>query len=323
MAKPRGVDAKLNRLWALRREPAAAGDVAELRQALSDRSSVVVEAAASIVGDRGLSELADDLAAAFDRFMVDPIETDPKCRAKNALVDALNKIDYPRDDVFLRGLHHTQEHGPPGQDDPAAPLRGRSALGLARISHPGAVLLFVELFFDPARAVRVAAAQALGETRSPTAIPLLRFKARKGDKDAEVTGACLAALMASDADGSLPFVAAFLGNNDEVVQGDAALALGESRRPDALEILIGHWPRARDDAFAEVLLLAIAMTRLPAALDFLLDILSTGNQGAAAATLSDLFIHRHNEAVKARIAAVVADKGDAALVRRFHKKFGE
>src|SRR5258706_1143631 len=124
MAKSRGIDAKLNRLRALRREPATDAHVAELRQALGDASNLVAEAAASIVGERAVSELSADLVAAFDRFMMDPIETDPRCRAKIAIALALNKIDYQHEDVFLRGISHFQEAGRPGEDDPAAQLRG-------------------------------------------------------------------------------------------------------------------------------------------------------------------------------------------------------
>src|SRR5262245_27761520 len=98
MAKARGVDAKLSRLRELRREPVADGHIAELRQALGDASSLVAEAAASTVGERDLSDLTADLVAAFDRFMIEPIDTDPRCRAKIAIVEALNKVDYQRDD---------------------------------------------------------------------------------------------------------------------------------------------------------------------------------------------------------------------------------
>jgi HEAT repeat protein len=322
MPKPRGVDSKLDRLRALRRESAADGHVAELRQALEGAWNLVAEAAASIAGERGLSDLAADLVAAFDRFMIDPIETDPRCRAKIAIVEALNKIDDQHEGVFLRGLRHFQEAGRPNEDDPAAPLRGHSALGLARIRYPGVVLLLVDLFFDSAVAARVAAAQALGDLGSPAAIPLLRFKALHGDKSSDVTGACLSALMSADPEESLSFVAQFLSGRGDAIQADAALALGESRRPDALDILIGHWPNAHA-SFAEVLLLAIAMTRLPAALDFLLGILTKGKRSAALATLSALTIHRHNDAIKERIAAALAEKGDAALFEKFKKKFGE
>ncbi len=321
MAKVRGVEAKLNRLRELRRDAAADGLARELRTFLSDASNLVVEAAASLVGERGLSELAADLAAAFERLMFDPIETDPRCRAKNAIVEALNKIEYERDEVFLRGIGHFQEAGRPKEDDPAAPLRGHSALGLARIRPAGVALLLTDLFFDKAVAPRVAAAQAFGDTRSASAIPILRFKARIGDEAPQVTGACLSALMAAAPEESLAFVAGFLRHGDEAVQSDAALALGESRRADALDILIGRWPHARHEESSEVLLLAIALTRLPAALEFLIGVLANEKPDAVLAALSALTIHRHNDALKTRIRATLETRGDATLSERFRKKF--
>lgn len=322
MAKARGIDGRLVRLHALRREPAEAGHLAELRSALADASNLVVAEAATIVGERNLAQLASDLAAAFERFMIDPIETDPRCRAKIAIAEALNKVEYDKDDIFLRGIGHFQEAGRPGEDDPAAPLRGISAFGLVRNNHPGVILRLTDLLSDSAVAARVAAAQALGETRSPAAIPLLRFKAGLHDKSPEVNGACLSALMAADPQGSLAFVAKYLRSPDDALRDGAALALGESRRPDALELLLKHWPRVHDVAAAEVLLLAIALTRLPAALDFLLGILATATSAAAAPILSALTIHKHNATIKSRIAEVLTKTGDAAILERFQRKFG-
>src|SRR5262249_11365866 len=137
----------------------------------------------------------------------------------------------------------------------------------------------------------------------------------------EVTAECLTALMTADPQESLPFVAEFLDSPSEPVAEGAAFALAESRRPEALDILKGHWPKARRGPLQDAVLLAIAMTRLPAALDFLLDILAADNQAAARSALSALAIHRHNAAVKDRIAAVIAKKGVAALQESFKKKF--
>jgi HEAT repeat protein len=70
-----------------------------------------------------------------------------------------------------------------------------------------AVLLLADLLTDRTKTARVAAAQALGESRAPAAIPLLRFKARTGDREPEVTAECLSALMES-----VPFVKEFLAS---------------------------------------------------------------------------------------------------------------
>jgi HEAT repeat protein len=321
MAKPRGVDAKLKRLYALRGEAPAPEHLAELRQACADKSYLVVAEAAQIIAKRNLTDCATDLAAAFDRFMVDPQETDRDCRAKIAIVDALNHIEYEQEEVYLRAIRHFQrERKWDGtEEDPAAVLRGSAAFGLLRINYHDVVLFLVELLNDREEAARVAAVQALGESRLAQSIPLLRFKALVGDKEPSVTAECLSALMVADPKKSLPFVARFLRFPMEAIQEGAALALAESRLPEALEVLKEHY--ARNDPASEVNLLAIAITRLPAALEFLLGIVAGNDQAAALAALNALTIHRHNPALNERLAAIVGGNESSELKRRFKKKF--
>ena len=316
MAKARGTEAKLDRLRLLRRESPTPEIVTELRSSLADKSNIVVAEAAKIVGEQKIADLDAELVAAFDRLMIDPEETDPRCRAKIAIAEALNQIEHDQPDVFLRGLSHWQESGRPGEDDPAAPLRGISAFGLTRINHTGIVILLTDLLHDSALAPRVAAAQSLGETRSAAALPFLRYIARSsGSRD--IVEACLTGLMVAAPRDSLPFVAGFL--RGPYADG-AALALAESRLPEALKVLTDHWPTARGGEHGETLLLAIAMTRLPASIDFLIDLLAKDKESAPS-ILSALTIHRHNDAIRDRIAAVVAQHSDAAITKRFEAKF--
>jgi hypothetical protein len=116
-------------------------------------------------------------------------------------------------------------------------------------------------------------------------------------------------------------VGEFLDSPTESIAEGAALALAESRRPDAFERLKAHWPKVRPGSLQNVLLLAIAITRLPAALEFLLEVLAGDNRAVAEAALAALAIHRHNPAARDRIAAVIAKKGDAALRERFGREF--
>ena len=295
--------------------------LAELRDALGDKSNFVVGAAAEIVGERMLADLAPELEAAFQRFMIDPGESDKLCRAKIAIVDALNRIEYDGEDVFRTGLRHVQKEPRwGGSDDTAAPLRGNAAFALVRLNPRDLVLLLVDLLADPEKVARSAAARGLGAL---AAIPLLRFKARTGDPEPEVVVECLTALMTAAPQESLPFVGQFLGSSIEEIAEGAALALAESRRPEALDALKGHWSRVRPGSLQNVLLLAIAITRLPAAMDFLLEVLAKDNQTAALAALAALAIHKHNPAVRERIAAVVAQRGVAGLRERFAKEFRE
>jgi HEAT repeat protein len=322
MAKLRGMDAKLSRLRALRKEPPAPEHIAELRTALADKSNLVVAEAAEIVGSRLVRDLATELVAAFDRFMTNPAESDKLCKAKFAIIESLNKIEYEEETVFVRGIKHVQmEPRWGGAEDSAGELRGSSAFGLVRINYRDVVVLLADLLADSDKVARMAAAQALGATRSPSAIPLLRFKARLGDKEPEVIGECLTALMVAAPKDSLAFVAEFLHSPDEANFQAASFALAESRRPEALDLLTAFWPNARTASLREIVLLAISTTRLPTAVDFLVAIVDSDDQPAALAGLSALAIHRNNEAICERIAAVVSAKGNPALQDRFKKKF--
>jgi HEAT repeat protein len=322
MAKARSVDAKLTRLRALRTEPVSPALVEELRGLVADKSNFVVAEAAEIVGERMLADLAPDLAAAFPRFLVDPVETDKLCRAKIAITDALHKVEYDGEDLFRSALRHVQmEPRWGGSDDTAAPLRAAAAFALVRLNLRDLLLLLADLLADPEKVGRSAAAKALGASGSVAAIPLLRLKARIGDEEPEVVGECLTALVTADPAGSVAFVGEFLDSPSEPIAEAAALALAESRRADAFERLKAHWPKVRPGSLQNVLLLAIAITRLPAALEFLLEVLAGKDAAAAQAALTALAIHRHNPAAQERIAAVIAKKGDDALRERFGREF--
>jgi HEAT repeat protein len=324
MAKARGVEAKLARLRLLHDEAITPGFLDELHQALAVSSNLVVADAATIVGERALPELAQDLEAAFDRLMIEPEEHDKGCRGKIAIIEALNQLEHSQPRVFLAGINHFQEPiwGAPGQDR-AGPLRANCAFGLVRLNYPDVLLRLVELLTDSDKVARAGAARALGGTGSLAAIPLLRFKARTGDPEVEVTAECFSALLTLAPAESVPFVAEFLHDRSEPLQEAAALGLGESRRAEAFAALKDFWPQARHGSVQEAVLLGIAMLRLPATVDFLLDVLKDQDQSAARAALSALAIHRHNPGIKERIAAIVTAKGDPSLQQRFEKKFAE
>ena len=94
----------------------------------------------------------------------------------------------------------------------------------------------------------------------------------------------------------------------------------ESRRPAAFEHLKKRWAGGANDGLQDALLLAVAMLRLPSAIDFLLEILANADKNAAPAALGALAIHRHNPDVRSRVAAAIEGKGPA-LASLFEKKF--
>jgi HEAT repeat protein len=319
MAKLRGVEAKLARLRSIRKEPVAAAVIDELKTFLADPSNFVAADAAAIIGETHLKDLTPDLVAAFDRFMIDPEDTDKLCRAKIAIVAALNNLGYDQPEVYLRGVSHVQERSTyPEPHDSAGPLRADSALGLVRINYPNVVNILVDLLFDDEKVTRVACVQALEGSGSVAAVPLLRFKARAADKEPEVTCECFSALLKLDPE-SVPFVARFLHHGNEAIQEGAALALGETRRAGAFEVLRDFSGRLRLGPLQEAVLLAIAMLRVPAAVDYLLELVE--RKESAFAALSALAIHRHTDKIRERVAAAVAQTKNPSLQTRFEEKF--
>src|SRR5205814_751608 len=149
---------------------------------------------------------------------------------------------------------------------------------------------------------------------------LLRFKVRQGDQVPEIMGECFESLLTLAFVDSLPLVASFLHAGNEQVRQAAVFALAESRRPEASNLLKEYWPHAAP-ALQEAVLLAIAMFRLPAAVDFLIDIVAQKHPQSRAA-VSALAIQRHDAKITQRVAAAVA--GHSEPMRQwFAKKFGQ
>jgi hypothetical protein len=135
-APSRGFDNELATLEALALElraahAANADQVEHLRKTLAHRNNFLVSKAARLAGDLELAQLLPDILTAFDRFFIDPVKTDPKCWAKEALAKALVKFGHRSKGEYLRGMRHHQmepSFGPP--IDTAAALRGTCAHAL-------------------------------------------------------------------------------------------------------------------------------------------------------------------------------------------------
>jgi hypothetical protein len=70
--------------------------LAERFGALAGKSSHAAAKAAQIAGEFEISVLALDLVAAFERFMVNPVKSDPSCWAKAAIISATASTRAPR-----------------------------------------------------------------------------------------------------------------------------------------------------------------------------------------------------------------------------------
>jgi HEAT repeat protein len=316
------------RIAALRAAADAPGAEGALREALRDRSNHVVASAARLAAERHGSALVPDLEQSFARLLPLGSAGDKTCAAKNAIAHALLDLDAPADDVFLAGSRHFQ-HEPAlgGSVDAAAELRAACAIGLSRRVPAGAVLELVRLLADPEPVVRRAAARALGGCGRVEAEPLLRLKVAVGDAEPDVLGECFAALLASEPQRSLAFVAEFLVHADLELAAAAALALGASRLPGALEPL--SLPLAEgcaagfDPERRRVLCTAIATLRRDDAFELLLGIVSGSSLPRAREALAALALQRDDARLRARAVEAAARGADPrALARELERLFG-
>ncbi|MDP9051885.1 MAG: hypothetical protein M3O31_14375 [Acidobacteriota bacterium] len=93
MPPRRNFDAELATLEGLRNvSPEAAAP--ELANALNLRNNFLVSKAAAVTLHHRLTDLTPNLAAAFPRFLDNPVKADPQCWAKNALAKALAAFEY-------------------------------------------------------------------------------------------------------------------------------------------------------------------------------------------------------------------------------------
>ena len=322
MPKSHALEDSLAALGDLRRQPVTDATIETLRQALRARISHVAAKAAQVSGELGLRVLAGDLAAAFERFLTNPVKTDPGCRAKVEIVRALYELGDDPGAVFPRGIRHRQlEPVYGGREDTAPELRALCGLALVRMGHPDAMVELADLLADPEPAARVGAIRAIVAADEPGAEPLLRLKALAGDADASVLSECLGALLSLAPQRSLDFTTRFLAHPDPIAQEAAALALGASRLREALPVLCAWWERTSAVELRRTALLAVAMLRHDDALAFLVTLVSEATGPDARAALAALGTYRHDDALRARVRSAVEARRDLDLRAAFAAAF--
>jgi hypothetical protein len=264
----------LNRL----REAPPGEAAAALRKALADRVNLMCAKAARLTAELRLAELIPDLLRSFDRLSERAAERDPQCWGKNAIARALVDLEYRESAPFARGARHVQmEAAWGGAVDSAPALRGICLLALpacSDLARVQAMRFLVDGLCDPAQTVRVEAVRGL-ELMEGEAALLLRLKARLGDQEGAVTGQVFDSILRLERDSAIPFLSGFLNSEDEA-RGEAALALGSSRLPAAVEVLREAWVQAHDFEFRQTLLRALSISRQEAAIEFLVDLLRNG-----------------------------------------------
>ena len=189
-----------------------------------------------------------------------------------------------------------------GSVDTATTLRGICLLALAPctdLTRQEVMRYLVDGLTDEAHTVRVEAVRGLEQMEGESAL-LLRLKARLGDKEVEVMGQVFDSLLKLERDRAIPLVAEFL-KADPDTRAEAALALGSSRLPQAVNVLRETWDRARGPEFRDAILRALSISRQESAMEFLLGLVKDGRADDAKQALEALALHKDSPEIQRRV----------------------
>ncbi|MGA9072384.1 MAG: hypothetical protein WB424_19140 [Terracidiphilus sp.] len=328
---PRGFDKELAELEALhetlKNAPAPnAVQIEQLSKALAHRNNFLVAKAARMVADADLFALLPNVLAAYNRFFLDAEKSDPQCWAKNALVKTLVKLEHRQKDAYLRGLRHHQMEASWGPAvDTAGALRGACTHALVNcpgISDADLLCLLLEPLTDTDKTVRMEAARAIGQVGGSSAALILRLRAllgpAVGDKEEpEVLGAVYSALLSVEGTAAIALVSKGLKDGDDLA-AEAAFALADLRAPESLAALTSRLKAGADGWFSGVLLSAIALTRLPEAMDFLMALIVAETRQATAA-IEAIGRIAPNAELRARVEKAVEQTGSPRLRQAFQE----
>jgi HEAT repeat protein len=277
--------------------------IACLKKALKEKSNFLVAKAAEFTAQQLAYDLVSDLITAFERFLVDPLSADKTCAGKRAIARALYDLEYDNAAFYRRYLHYRQmEPVYGGHVDTAIDLRCTCALGLIASNDPRAVLSLVALLHDNEFQARLGAVKALELVYPFHAEIVLRHKILQGDEEPEVIAQCFSSLVKAAAEESLSFIAAYLDDDNNVLRESAALALGESRLDDALELLINTCDALLpSDPLIQSFFRAIALQRKQTAYQYLLDKIAHAPVTQANNAVIALSMYNYNKDLKEQV----------------------
>jgi hypothetical protein len=326
MAKRDRAAESLNAIAALRGEPDVGTLTEALKPHLASNTGVVIEKVAGIVRERKIDTLGPELAAAFARLMPGGAKADPTNAAKFQVITAGVELGGLEAETYLAAIRHVQMEGSFGPPiDTARAMRGQAAFGLLNVKYRDALYEIAELLDDAERDGSITDARrggirALGTLAGESSALMLRLTARRYAKDPDTLAEVFASLNAIEAGKSFDFIAGFLDASDDVA-AMAALAVAESRQPQAAEVLIAAWhANGRHASDPQAFLTALSMTRKPAAIDLLLDRLTDSPLPQAVAALEALRLHRADESLQSRIGQIVIARDDRILSESWQKR---
>jgi HEAT repeat protein len=192
--------------------------------------------------------------------------------------------------------------------DAAAELREVSAMGLANSTYPHKLRELLPLLVDKEWRVRAGAIRAIAVVGTESASLLLRFKMLSGDKDPEVMSECFIAILLLEGSEGVPLVARFAASDKpdkSEVREAAILAMGASRRADAVAWLIAEFARIADPAGRKCILLSLSTSRVEAAILFLLDLVRSASGPTSALAADALSLHARDEQLRVQVEDAV------------------
>lgn len=276
----------------------------QLERSLGSERQRVVARAATLVRERHVDGLESQLVQAFERFLVDGAKTDTGCLAKVEHVEALDVLESSDAEFFLKATRVVQpEPAWKTAADTAGGVRARALYALARLGSPDLILLAGEAFSDSQHTVRLAAAEALAHYGVRHGAGVLLLALAEPDEDPLVTLASMSALLSLAPEVGLPRLTAMLRGEDAEQRELAALALGQSNRADALEVLINALAAAGISRNREPLFKALGIHRSDGAITTLLEALGSENQTDAQTALEALATRRFEPGVRGKVEA--------------------
>jgi len=274
-------------------DPISSAGQQQLAKALSAKSNLVIAKAARIACEFQVAPLREALAAAFMRLLSRGAAADKGCAALTAIARSLYALDFDEAQLYLAGTKHRQLEGSFGPPvDAAADLRAVCAMGLASTVYRDKLRVLVDLLADPEWQVRAGAVRAIAATGSDTAALLLRLKALNGDEETEVLAECFSGLLQIDGGEAISFLEPFAVSRSPEISEAALLALGSSRKPEAIEWLMTRFRETASAQARNAILLSLAASRTETAIQYLLEIIRSESEQASAAAVAALEIHR-------------------------------
>jgi hypothetical protein len=313
----------LEEVHAARKDPRGETARETLARALSAGNWLVVSEASKLVGEHALTHLAPALRDVWPRFVSNAAKTDPGCRAKEAALSALDRLELLEPEPFLLAVRYQQlEPAARGRVDTAAGVRQRALLALFRMQHADAALYAGELLADPDPALRVGVVLAIGHYAERSLAGLVLFKLQSGDAEPAVVSQCAATLLSLVPEFALGVLERWLHGSDETRRAVAALAFGGSQRSDAIALLIAWVEDSSLEQDIDIGLHALGLCRDERAREYLLGVVERESQPRAERAVEALGTHRYDPSLVERVRRAAASNPRARLESWVNKIFG-